>query len=85
MGERMLTDDDVNSLAEALKKHTACNMGLTIEEVGTLKRALNAFDTAAGIVGKVVLTALVVAAIAVFTKGFWASVATGVKSVGVGK
>lgn len=81
---RNLTDDDIAAMADALKAHTACNMGLTPDEVSTLKRFLTAFDKAAGIVGKMVLTAVVAAGIAMFTKGFWISLATGVKQ-GVGK
>lgn len=76
---RNLTDDDIAAMADALKAHTACNMGLTPDEVSTLKRFLTAFDKAAGIVGKMVLTAIVAAGIAMFTKGFWVSLATGIK------
>lgn len=84
MSERTLSDGDITALADALKAHTACNMGLTPDEVSTLKRFLTAFDNAAGIVGKTVLTAVVAGSIAIFTKGFWLSLATGVKQ-GVGK
>ncbi len=77
--KRTLSDADVVALADAFKAHTACNMGLTPDEVSTLKRLLTAFDKAAGIVGKIVLTAVVLAGIAVFTKGFWASIASGIK------
>lgn len=79
MAGRTLTDEDVAALAAALGNHTVCSMGLTSDEVSTLKRFLAAFDKAAGIVGKVVLTAIVTAAIAMFTKGFWMSLITGVK------
>lgn len=77
--KRVLTDGDIKALADELKGHTNCNMGLTPDEVSTLKRILSAFDSAAGIVGKVILTALVVALIGIVTKGFWLSMAQGVK------
>lgn len=79
MSERTLTPADIEALAIALKPHQQCNMGLTPEEVTILKRLLGAFQSAAGIVGSIILTAVVVAMIAVFTKGFWASLITGVK------
>jgi hypothetical protein len=77
--KRTLTDDDLDAIAGAMKIHAACNMGLTSDEVSTLKRFLTAFDKAAGIIGKIVLTAIVGGAIAVFTRGFWVTLITGVK------
>jgi hypothetical protein len=79
--KRNFTDEDVDALAAAMKGHSVCNLGLTSDEVSTLKRFLQAFDKAAGIVGKVILTVCVAALIAVFTKGFWVSLATGIKQV----
>lgn len=79
--KNVLTEADLAALAVLMKEHNNCNMGLTTDEVSTLKRLLGAFDQAAGIVGKVVLTALVCGLIALFTKGFWISMATGVKQV----
>lgn len=84
MPDRTLSDGDIAAISDALKAHTACNMGLTPDEVSTLKRFLTAFDKAAGIIGKTVLTALVLGSIALFTKGFWITLATGVKQ-GAGK
>jgi hypothetical protein len=77
--ERVLTDADLEALIELVKIHNTCQMGLTSDEVSMLKRFLAAFDKAAGIVGKIVLTAVVVSALAIFTKGFWVSLATGIK------
>jgi len=78
--QRMLTDADVEAIADALKTHSACNMGLTPAEVTTLKRFLGAFNKAAGIVGTLVLTAIVAGMIAMFTKGFWTTLITGAKA-----
>ena len=93
---RTLTDADIEALAAALKPHTRCNVGLTQEEVadfrafvredlGPLRKGRKAFDAAAGIVGKVVLTILVVGLVGMFTKGFWISLATGIRNATVGK
>ena len=78
---QVLTEADLAQLAALMKTHVSCNMGLTADEVSTLKRFLLAFDKAAGIVGKVILTALVMAFIGIVTKGFWISLATGIKQV----
>ena len=77
---RVLTDEDVAAIAEALKEHSGCLMDFTPEEVSTLKRILRAFDRAASIVGSVVLTAIVLTLIAIFTKGFWVSLISGIKA-----
>jgi len=82
VANRTLTDADIEALADALKGHTHCNMGLTPEEVTILKRVLQAFQKAAGIVGSVILTAIVIGMIAIFTKGFWASLIDGAKAAG---
>lgn len=83
MPERMLTDADVQAIATAVQKKTEEN-GLTSDEVMTLKRLLRAFDHAAGVIGKALLTAVVIFIIGIFTKGFWLQLATGIKQ-GAGK
>lgn len=90
MAQRTLTDADIEALTEAIKGaikgHSVCNMGLTPEEVSVVKRLIHAFDKASGIVGTVVLTAIVLAVIAIFSKGFWASlIAGGVKTTTIGR
>lgn len=82
--ERTLTDADIAALSEAISKnqHSACNLGLTSEEVTLLKKFLKATGAAANIVGTVVLTAIVGAVIVAFTKGFWLSLAAGIKDAG---
>lgn len=77
---RILTDEDVAAIAEALKEHSGCLMNFTPEEVSTLKRILRAFDKAASTIGTVILTAIVLTVIAVFTKGFWVSIIAGIKA-----
>lgn len=80
MSERRLTEADVEAIAEAMKGHTVCSMGLTNDEVTILKKLLSAFNKAAGIVGTIVLTAIVASLIAMLTKGFWVSLVSGVKA-----
>lgn len=82
MADRTLTDADVAAITDALKGHDHCNLGLTPDQATTLKRLLTALDGLANTVGKLVVTAVVLALIAVFTRGFWMSLATGVKEVG---
>lgn len=76
---RTLTDEDITALSAALNKHSACQMGLTPDEVTTLKRLLSAFNKAAGIVGTTIIIAFIGGMIALFSKGFWASLAAGAK------
>lgn len=79
---RTLTDDDISAITEAFKHHSACNLGLTTEEVSALKKFLKAFNGAATLIGVLVLTAVVGGTIALVSRGFWVSVASGVKSGG---
>lgn len=80
MPERTLTDEDVKAIAEAVAQHTMrCNLGFTIDEVGTLKKVLNTFNKAANLTGAIILTAIITGVIALLTKGFWVSLIQGVK------
>lgn len=82
--KRVLTEDDVKALVEALREHSACN-SFTDDEITIMKRLIKTFDKATGIIGTVILVAIVTAVIAVFTKGFWIAIATGAKAGGLGK
>jgi len=77
--QRTLTDADIAAIAAALHVQSACNVGLTPDEVSMLKRFLSAFNTASGVIGKLLLTAIFLGLIAIFTKGFWATLLTGGK------
>lgn len=79
--QRTLTEDDLNAIIEAVKVHGKCNMGLTFGEVTTVKKLLRAFNGAATLVGGLVITAIVGGLIAIFTRGFWASLLYGFKDV----
>ena len=84
---RTLTDADIAAIVEGLKGHTHCNLGLTLtpDQASLLKRILEAIDGGAKIVGRTILTAIILALIAVFTKGFWFSIISGIKAAGFGK
>lgn len=80
MSHRTLTDEDVQAIASALSVYNSCKLGLTTDEVTTLKRLLKAFNGAATLVGGLILTAIVGGLVAMFTKGFWLSLVAGVKA-----
>ena len=78
--KQVLTEADLKALEELLSRsHPKCAMGLTPDEVSTLKRFLTMFDKAAGIVGAIILTAFVTGLLALFTKGFWSALIDGTK------
>ena len=81
---RTLTDADIEALTEALKTcHVQpCSLGFTPEEVSAVKRVIGMIEGAANLTGKIVLTAIVVILIGIFTKGFWLSLITGIKTAG---
>lgn len=81
MQHRTLTDEDIQAIATALEPYNSCKMGLTPEEVTTLKRFLKAFNGAANLVGGLILTAIVGGLFAIFTKGFWVSLLAGAKAI----
>ncbi len=85
-----LTESDLLAISAVIKQHSTCNMGLSVEEAAILKRGLTmeeisvvkkflaAFSKAEGIVGRLVLTSIVLIVIGIVTKGFWASIASGI-------
>lgn len=76
----LLTEHDLDRIAELIATHaTRCNLGLTADEVSTLKRFLTAFDGAASIIGKTILVSLLAILGAIITKGFWMSLAEKLK------
>ena len=78
--ERMLTDEDIQVLAEMMQQHAPiCSIGLTAEEAGMVKRGVKVFNKGANIVGTVILVSIATGMIALFTKGFWMSLLEGVK------
>lgn len=96
MGQRSLTDADVEAIVEALKPHSKCNVGLSEEQAKSLKilvdaeltpqeaqlakSVLRALNKTASIIGTLVIVAIAGGAIALFTRGFWVSMASGIKS-----
>lgn len=89
--KRTLTDADLVALAELLQTHSKCTLGLkpevaealnnlTPEELGMFKRGMRIIGNAANIVGATILVFMIGALIAIFTKGFWISLLTGIKA-----
>ncbi len=92
-----LTEADLLAIGAVIKQHTNCNLGWTSEEVAefkkhglttdeldVIKKFVRLFDKAANVIGTVILSAIGAALVALITKGWWASLATGLKQ-GVGK
>ena len=76
----MLTEDDLDAIADKVSLLIPnCSLGLTVEDVVIIKNSLKVWKKATNIVGTVILTAIVITIIAVFTKGFWASLIEGVR------
>ena len=78
--KQVLTEDDLNAIGDKISLLIPnCSLGLTVEDVRIIKNSLKAWKKATNIVGTVILTAIVITIIAVFTKGFWASLIEGVR------
>ena len=91
----VLTEADLKAIGVAVREHTKCNLGWTVEEVSeykkhgltpdevaVVKKHVGIFNEAASIIGKVILTAIGMAFVALITKGWWASMATGIQKSG---
>ena len=85
-----LTPADLEAIAEIVVKHNHCNLGLTPEdaiiirqgltadEISLVKKVSKAFDAAASLIGKTILIAIVGTLVAILTRGFWATLISGV-------
>ena len=91
----ILTEADLMAIAATVKEHTKCNVGwlqeevselrkhgLSLEEMGVLKKFVGIFNKAATVIGTVILAAIGTALVALVTKGWWASMATGIQKTG---
>lgn len=80
MENRTLTDADIEAIGKMIAERSpVCRLGLSHEEAAMIKTHLSMFKRARNTIGSVVLTALTVVLIAIFTKGFWASLVEGMK------
>ncbi len=75
---RSLTDADIAAISEAVSKRATCSLGLTPADTVTIKAHLRLWNKATGIIGSVILTAIAVLLVGIFTKGFWASLTEGI-------
>jgi hypothetical protein len=80
--KQTLTEADLEELKKIVSTHSSCHLGLTPDEVSTLKRILFAFDGAASTIGKTILVTVVGVAMAIITKGFWSWLIDGIKRGG---
>lgn len=92
--ERTLTPQDLADLAEIIKKHQVCSLGiapelakalneLTPEQIGILRRGMIITGKAAYIVGGTILVSIVGFFIVIFSKGWWLTFATGIVRKGI--
>jgi hypothetical protein len=92
-----LTEADLLAISSVIKHHSNCNLGwtsdevaefrnhrLTTEELDVIKKFVGLFNKAANVIGTVILSAIGAALVAIITKGWWASIASGIKQ-GAGK
>lgn len=87
-----LTEADLLAISAVIKQHSNCNLGwttdevaefrkhgLTTEELDVIKKFVGLFNKSANVIGTVILSAIGAAIVAVITKGWWASLASGIK------
>ena len=93
---RTLTDADLNMIERLIREassHRTCALEfkpqiaealnkLTPEQIGIINRGMWLAGKASMVIGGVILTAIASALVLLFTKGFWSSIATGIKSGG---
>ena len=93
---RTLSDVDLELIREITREansHRVCAMEfnpqvaealnrLTPEQIGIINRGMWLAGKASMVVGGVILTAIASALVLLFTRGFWSSLATGIKSGG---
>lgn len=91
---RTLSDVDLELIREITREaasHRTCAMEfnpqvaealnrLTPEQIGIINRGMWLAGKASMVIGGVILTAIASALVLLFTKGFWASLANGVKN-----
>ncbi len=94
--ERTLSDTDlklIEDLIHAAASDHTCVLNLnpqvaealnrlTPEQIGIINRGMWLAGKASMVVGGVILTAIASALVLLFTRGFWSSLATGIKSGG---
>lgn len=80
MDDRTLTDKDIEAIGKLISERSpVCRLGLNSEDAAMVKAHLSIYKKARNIIGTVILTTLTAILIALFAKGFWASLADGLK------
>jgi hypothetical protein len=77
---RTLSDVDIQAIGEAVATRLpVCSLGLDSDDAAIIKNHLRLWKQATSIIGSVILTAIAVLFVGIFTKGFWMSLIEGVK------
>jgi hypothetical protein len=77
---RVLSDEDVAAISSAIANQLpVCSLGLTPDDATIIKSHLSAWKKASSIVGSVIITAIAIMLIGIFSKGFWMHLIEGVK------
>ena len=76
---RTLTDEDIQAIGKTVAEHQICALGLNSEDAHIIKNHLGVYKKARNVIGSVILTALGMLIVALFTRGFWASMIDGIK------
>jgi hypothetical protein len=79
MGERTLTEADIEAITEAFKQHQRCALGLTPEEAQVIKSHLNWWKKGVSLTGTIIMTTIIVGILGLISKSFWMSVIDTVK------
>jgi hypothetical protein len=78
--KRLLSDDDIAAISDAVaQKHLICSLGFSSEDAALIKNHLTLYKKARNVIGTVILTALGLVLVGIFTKGFWVSLIEGIK------
>lgn len=82
-----LTRQDILLIAKLIEiksRSAKCPMDLTKEEEVILKRGLKALSSGVSLVSMLIVTAIVLGALAIFTKGFWMTLFEAAKNTKTG-
>ena len=77
--KRTLTEEDIVAIGDMISLRPICALGLTTGDATTIKSHLRIWKKATSIVGTVILTAIAIFLVGIFSKGFWVSLIEGVK------